>query len=115
MNISLFRLLAELGEDTLGALRVQESDHQVLRTFARSFVDELDTGCLAFSKRFSNVLNIESHVMNATATAILLDELSDSGLRARRLQKLDLHFSDLKESRTDFLILNYFNRITFVP
>ena len=107
MNILLCRLLAELGQNAFRALRMQERNHQVLSSFARSFVDQLDACCLALCQRFGYVLHVESHVVNTTATTVLLDELSNCGLRARRLQKLDLHFSNFEESGANLLILNY--------
>ena len=94
---------------------MKESDHQVLCTFTRSLVNQLDTCCLALCESFCYVLYVESDMVYSTATAILFNKLSDSGLRACRLEKLDFYFAYFKESSTNLLVLNYFNRITLVP
>ena len=111
----LLRLLADLREYPLGGFRMEESEHEVLSTFAGSFVDELETCSLALSQRVSYVLYVESNVVNTASSAVLLDELGNRGLRAGWLQKLDLHLAYLEESSTNLLILNYLDRITLVP
>ena len=111
----LLRLLADLREYPLGGFRMEESDHEVLSTFAGSLVDELETCCFALSQRVSYVLYVESNVVNTASSAVLLDELGNRGLRASRLQKLDLHLANLEESGADFLVCYFLDRITLVP
>ena len=111
----LLRLLADLREYPLGGFWMEESDHEVLSTFAGSFVDELETCSLALSQRVSYVLYVESNVVNTASSAVLLDELGNRGLRASRLQKLDLHLAYLEESGADFLVCHFLDRITLVP
>ncbi len=115
MNIFLLGLLAELGQNTLCRFRMQERNHEVLSTFAGSLVDELETCSLALSQRVSYVLYVESNVVNTASSAVLLDELGNRGLRASRLQKLDLHLAYLEESGADFLVCHFLDRITLVP
>ena len=114
MNIFLLGLLAKRGENALRALRVQERNHEVLCAFAWSLVNELDTGCFALCKTISYVVYVESDVVHTAAAAVLLDELGNGGLRAGRLQKLDLYLANLEESRTDLLILYDLNTVTLV-
>ena len=112
MNI-LFGLLAELGENALRALRVKEGNHQVLSTFAGSLVDELDPCSLAFCECFGYVLYVECYVVYAAATAVLLDELSNRGLRAGRLKKFNLHFANFEERGLHLLVSHFLNAVAF--
>ena len=110
MNI-LFGLLAELGENALRALRVKEGNHQVLSTFARSFVDELDACGLTFCECFGYVLYVECYVVYTAATAVLLDKLSNRGLRAGRFEKLNLHFANFEERGLYLLVSHFLNTV----
>ena len=74
--------MAELCQNAFRALRMEESNHQVLSSFARSFVDELDTSSLALSQTICYVVHVESDMVNTAAATILLDELGDCGLGA---------------------------------
>ena len=103
----LTRLLAKFGQHALCALRMKEGDHEVLSAFARSLVDELDTGSFALCERVSYVLYVESYMVYTAATAVLLDELGNGRFGARRLQQFDFHFAYLKESCFYFLV-SYF-------
>ena len=93
---------------------MQESNHQVLRTFARRFVDELDTCCLAFCERLCYVLYVEGYVVYTTATAVLLDELSNGRFLAGRFKEFDLYFTYLKEGSAYFLISYFLNALAFI-
>ena len=110
MNI-LLGLLAKFSQNALCALRVKERNHQVLCTFARSLINELDACSLAFCECFSYVLYVKCHVVYTAATAVLLDELSDGGLRAGRLEKFNLHFANLEERRLHFLVSHFLNAV----
>ena len=90
---------------------MQERDHQVLGTLARSFVNQLDTRCLTLSQRLGHVLHVEGHMMHTAATTVLLNELSDRRLGARRLQQLNFHFTNLEEGGLHFLVCYFLDAV----
>lgn len=66
---------------------MQEGDHQVLGTFARSLVDQGQSGSLSLSQGSSRVLYVEGNVVQSAASAVLLDKLGDGRFGARGLQE----------------------------
>ena len=92
---------------------MQEGDHQVLGTFARSLVDQGQSGSLSLSQGSSGVLYVEGNVVQSAASAVLLDKLGDGRFGARGLQELDLHFTNFEESGLHFLIFYYLGLVAF--
>ena len=73
-------MLAELGEDAHGALRVQEGDLQTVGTLAGSLVDEADALLADLSQSVGYaVLYAESYVVYAFVA--LVEPLLDGALR----------------------------------
>ena len=105
-------ILAEFGEDSDGALRMQECDVEAVSTFAGSGINEADSLLIALGKRTCHaVFNAEGHMVYALVA--LVEPFLDGALGACGLEEFQLDLTDLEEGSLNFLILDHFGLVTF--
>lgn len=106
-------VIAELGEDTEGALGVEEADVQTFSALAGVLVDELYTLVCHFCERFVGVRHGEGNVVDPFTA--LFDELGDGAFRRGCFEELDLGLSDLEEGGLYLLISYFFDVVALEP
>ena len=113
MTELLVGVVAELDERTYGRLGVKESDVETFGAAAGSLVDEAAAFAFDLGESVSDAVgDAESHVLDATATAIVGDELGDSAVLGGTLEELNLGLTYLEESSLNFLVSDFFDSCT---
>ena len=104
---------AKFGEDTQGALGVQEADVEAFGAAAALLVDEADALLLGFVEGLVGVLHGEGDVVDAALAAVFLDEGGDGAFGAGGLEEFDFGLSAHEESGLDFLVGDLFDGVAF--
>ena len=103
--VLLVGIFAKLGEDTHGALRMQEGNLKTIGPLAGSSIDEADAFLIALSQRIGYaILNAECHMVYALVAFV--QPLLNSAFGASGFKKFQFHLTHLKESGLYLLILD---------
>ena len=91
---------------------MKESDVQAFSTFARSFVDELETSSSAFVKNYLQAFNAECYVVY-TAFRVFLQPFSDSAFFRSWFKKFNFSLTAFEECCTYFFFYYLFDAVAF--
>ena len=93
---------------------MKEGYIQTFGTLAGSFVDYAAAFFLNFCKSVGHtVFHSKSYVLDASATAVVGNELGDGALGSGGFEELNLGLTYFEESCADFLVWNFFNSKAF--
>lgn len=103
-------LFAQFDERAACALGVEEGDVEALGALAGSLVDEAAALFFQFAQGVGHAVgDVQGHVLNAAAAAVVGNELADGAVVRRALEQLDFGLADAEKCGAHLLVGNFFD------
>lgn len=103
-------LFAQFDERAARALGVEEGNVEAFGALAGSLVYEAAAFFFKFAQGVGHAVgDVQGHVLNAAATAVVGNELADGAVVRRALEQLDFGLADAEKCGAHLLVGNFFD------